>query len=73
MVQLTTEQGIFITNKNKVFSTPSQDVDMLRKRIRDTFDELRQQPDILCVERNGGHVEGHAWPLISLTVAETVK
>ncbi len=49
MVQLTTEQGIFITNKNKVFSTPSQDVDMLRKRIRDTFDELRQQPDILCV------------------------
>ncbi len=58
--------------KNKVFSTPPQDVDVLRQRIRDAFDELRQQPDFvrravrgmlrraeLCVERNGGHVEGH--------------
>ena len=58
--------------KNKVFSTPPQDVDVLRQRIRDTFDELRQQLDFvrravramlrrdeLCVERNGGHVEGH--------------
>lgn len=58
--------------KNKVFSTPPQNVDMLRQRIVDTFNDLRLQPDFirravrdmqrraaLCVERNGGHVEGH--------------
>ena len=27
--------------RNKVFSTPSQDIDVLHQRITDTFDELR--------------------------------
>ena len=51
-----------------MFSTSPQNIDVLRQRIVDTFNALRQQPDfirravrdmhrraILCVERNGGH------------------
>ena len=58
--------------KNKVFATPPQNINVLRQRIIDEFNVLRQQPEmirnavrdmhkrtILCVERNGGHVEGH--------------
>ena len=61
--------------KDKVFATPPQNIDMLRQRIIDEFNALRQQPEIpemirnavrhmhkrtiLCVERNGKHVEGH--------------
>ena len=57
--------------KDKVFSTSTQNIDVLRQRIVDTFNALPQQPDfirravrdmhrraILCVERNEGHVEG---------------
>ena len=57
--------------KDKVFSTTPQNIDVLRQRTVDMFNALRQQPDfirravrdmhrraILCVERNGGHVEG---------------
>ena len=57
--------------KDKVFSTSPQNIDVLRQRIVDTFNALRQQPDfirravrdmhrraMLCVERNVGHVEG---------------
>ena len=57
--------------KDKVFSTSPQNIDVLRQQIVDTFNALRQQPDfirrvvrdmhrraILCVKRNGGHVEG---------------
>ena len=58
--------------KDKVFSTgPPQNIGVLRQRISDEFDALRRQPDfirravrdmhkraVLCVERNGGHVEG---------------
>ena len=58
--------------KDKVFSTgPPENIDVLRQRISDEFDALRRQPDfirravrhmhkraVLCVERNGGHVEG---------------
>ena len=57
--------------KNKVFSTPPQNIDELRQKIIDEFTALRQQPDFirnavrgmhrrttLCVARNGGHVEG---------------
>ena len=59
--------------KNKVFSTPTQDIDVLCQRITDTFNELRQQPDFvrravrtmlrraeICTDRNGRHVEGHS-------------
>ena len=59
--------------KNKVFSTPRQDIDVLCQRITDTFNELRQQPDFvrravrtmlrraeICTARNGRHVEGHS-------------
>ena len=54
--------------KDKVFSTPSLNIDVLRQRIIDEFNALQQQPDvirnvvrdmhrrILCVARNGGHV-----------------
>ncbi|XP_028418180.1 uncharacterized protein LOC114543364 [Dendronephthya gigantea] len=58
--------------KNRVFSTPPENVNVLRQRILDTFDALKEQPEMitravqamqsratLCVERNGGHVEGH--------------
>ena len=61
--------------EDKVFATPPQNIDMLRQRIIDEFNALRQQPEIpemirnavrhmhkrtiLCVERNGKHVEGH--------------
>jgi hypothetical protein len=58
--------------KNKVFTTPPENIDVLRQRIIEEFNDLRQQPEmirnvmrgmqrrtILCVERNGGHVEGH--------------
>ena len=58
--------------KNKVFITPPENVNALRQRIVEQFDDLRQQPELivrsvramqaraeLCIERNGGHVEGH--------------
>jgi hypothetical protein len=59
--------------KDKVFSTPpAQNINELRQRIVREFDALREQPAIirravsdmhrrtmLCVEREGGHVEGH--------------
>ena len=58
--------------KNKVFTTPPENIDVLRQRIIEEFNDLRQQPEmirnvmrgmqrrtILCVEPNGGHVEGH--------------
>ena len=58
--------------KHKVFTTPPENIDVLRQRIIEEFNALRQQPEmirnvmrgmhrrtILCVERNGGHVEGH--------------
>ena len=57
--------------KNKVFTTPPENLATLRQRIIDEVDDLRRQPDIvrnamremhkratLCVQRNGGHVEG---------------
>ena len=57
--------------KDKIFATPPHDIDALRQRIIEEFDALRQQPalisravrdmhrrTLLCVERNGGHVEG---------------
>ena len=58
--------------KSKVFFTPPPDIATLRQRIIDEFDALRHQAPMirravremekranLCVERNGGHVEGH--------------
>jgi hypothetical protein len=58
--------------KDKVFSTPLQNINELRQKIVREFDALREQPAIirravsdmhrrtmLCVEREGGHVEGH--------------
>jgi hypothetical protein len=58
--------------KDKVFSTPPQNINELRQKIVREFDALREQPAIirrvvsdmhrrtmLCVEREGGHVEGH--------------
>ena len=58
--------------KNKVFTTPPENIDALRQRSIEEFNALLQQPEmirhvmrgmhrrtILCVERNGGHVEGH--------------
>ena len=57
--------------KNKVFTTPPANLATLRQRIIDEVDDLRRQPDIvrnamremhkratLCVQINGGHVEG---------------
>ena len=57
--------------KGKVYSTPPQDIDELRQRIVEECHALREQPAIirravqdmhrrtmLCVARNGGHVEG---------------
>ena len=61
--------------KNKVFATPPQNIDVLRQRIIDEFNVLRQQPEMIhaavCTAhtqknhggvrslRNGKHVEGH--------------
>ena len=58
--------------KNKVFSSPPHDIGMLRQRIIAEFNALRHNPmfvahavrhmqkrTTLCIERNGGHVEGH--------------
>ena len=58
--------------KSKVFITPPPDIATLRQRITDEFEALRHQAPMirravremekranLCVERNGGHVEGH--------------
>ena len=58
--------------KRKVFTTPPPDIATLRQRITNEFAVLRQNPQKirngvrdmerranLCVERNGGHVEGH--------------
>ena len=58
--------------KDKVFSRPPLNIQQLRQQIINEFNILRQQPDmirramrdmhrrtILCVERNGGHVEVH--------------
>ena len=58
--------------KNKVFTTPPENIDVPRQRIIEEFNALRQQPEMIrhvmrgmhrrtirCVERNGGHVEGH--------------
>jgi hypothetical protein len=54
------------------FSSPPRDVNILRQRIIAEFNALRNNPNFitnavrhmqkrttLCVERNGGHVEGH--------------
>ena len=69
MVQLTTQSGYL---KNKVFATPPQNIEELRQRIIDEFNVLRQRPEmiryavrnmhkrtIICVERDGGRIEGH--------------
>ena len=58
--------------KNKMFTTPPENIDVLRQRIIEEFNALRQQPEMIrhvmrrmhrrtirCVQRNGGHVEGH--------------
>jgi hypothetical protein len=58
--------------KDKVFSTPPQNIQDLRQKIIEQFNALREQPAIIrkavrdmhkrtvvCVERNGRHVEGH--------------
>ena len=58
--------------KDKVFSTPPRDIDDLRQKIIREFNALRDQPafvsravrdmhrqTMLCVAREGGHVEGH--------------
>jgi hypothetical protein len=58
--------------KDKVFSTPPQNIQDLRQKIIEQFNALREQPAVIrkavrdmrkrtvvCVERNGGHVEGH--------------
>ena len=57
--------------KDKVFSTPPHDIHELRENIVREFNALREQPafiqravrdmhrrTMLCVEREGGHVEG---------------
>ena len=56
---------------NKVFTTPPHNLNDLRNGIITGFNELKQHRQIisksakairraeLCVERNGGHVEGH--------------
>ena len=57
--------------KDKVFSTPPREINELRQRIVDEFNALREHPALtnravrdrhrrtmLCVERNGDHVEG---------------
>ena len=62
----------FLYLKSKVCITPPPDIATLRQRIIDEFDALRHQAPMirravremekranLCVERNGGHVEGH--------------
>ena len=54
-----------------MFTTPPENLATLRQRIIDEVDDLPWQPDIvrnamremdkratLCVQRNGGHVEG---------------
>lgn len=56
--------------KQKVFATPPQDLQDLRRRIVDSTNELRERPQFirqafeemnkrtnLCFQRNGGHVE----------------
>ena len=58
--------------KDKVFSTPPRNIDDLRQKIIRKFNALRDQPafvsravhdmhrqTMLCVAREGGHVEGH--------------
>ena len=58
--------------KDKVFSSPPRDIDELRQKIIREFNALREQPafvtravrdmhrrTMLCVAREGGHVEGH--------------
>ena len=58
--------------KGKVFSSPPHDVNILRQRIIAEFNALRNNPNFitnavrhiqkrttLCVQRNGGHVQGH--------------
>ena len=58
--------------KSKVFTTSPENINELRQRIIEEFSALRQQPEMIrhvmrgmhgriirCVERNGGHVEGH--------------
>ena len=58
--------------KDKVFSSPPRDIDELRQKIIREFNTLREQPafvsravrdmhrrTMLCVAREGGHVEGH--------------
>ena len=55
-----------------MFTTPPENIDVLRQRIIEEFNALRQQPEMIrhvmrgmhrrtirCVERNRGHVEGH--------------
>ena len=57
--------------KNKVFSRPPHDIDTLRQRIIEEVNALRHNREFivnavqnmenrttLCIERNGGHVEG---------------
>ena len=56
----------------EVFTTPPENIDVLRQRIIEEFNALRQQPEMIrhvmrvmhrrtirCVEKIGGHVEGH--------------
>ena len=57
--------------KDKVFSTPTRNIDELRQKIIREFNALREQPafirravcdmhrrTMLCVAREWGHVEG---------------
>jgi uncharacterized protein (UPF0248 family) len=59
--------------KDKVLWTPPQNMENLRQKLIEQFNALREQPvitrkavrdmhklrTVVCVERNGGHVEGH--------------
>ena len=58
--------------KDKVYRTPPPDIFTLRQRIMDEFEALRGNREFIqsavramesrarrCIERNGGHVEGH--------------
>ena len=57
--------------KNRVFANPPRTIDDLRQKIINEFNALQQQQDmirnavrgmqqraLLCIERNGGHIQG---------------
>ena len=57
--------------KSKVFASPLVSIDVLRRRIQEEFEQLRNNQDLvckavrdmacraaLCIEREGGNVEG---------------